>query len=276
MSDEKIRLDILLKEREIFESREKARKAVLSGNIRINGQICNNPSKKFGDNDKINIEILGEPNKYVSRGAYKLEKALTFFNIDVSNKIATDIGSSTGGFSDVLLQNGIKKIYCIDVGKNQLHPKIARSPKTVVYEQTDFRSIDKRLIADSDLIVADVSFISISPIIKKIKEIFDGTAISVLSLIKPQFECGMEIARKYKGVIKNKAIHKEIIEKIIEIWKCYGFKIVNLTFSPIKGGDGNVEYLLYTTLNTNVESKKINISKVVEDGFKQKETDNNF
>ena len=164
---EKIRLDCLLKDNGFFESREKAKQAIINNLIKVNGEIVNDASKKF--NNEIIVEVLGEPNKYVSRGAKKLEKALTVFNIDVKNKVATDIGSSTGGFSDVLLQNGIKKVYCIDVGKDQLHPKIRNSEKTVVMEETDFRDIDKNMIKDTNLIVIDVSFISIEPIVKKIK-----------------------------------------------------------------------------------------------------------
>jgi len=270
MENEKLRLDTLLKERNFFESREKAKNAIINGNIKISGKICNNPSKKFGVEEKLNIEIVGEPDKYVSRGAYKLEKAIKYFNIDISKKIATDIGSSTGGFSDVLLQNNIRKIYCIDVGKNQLHPKIRQSKKIVVYEQTDFRTIDGNLIKDSEIIVIDVSFISIEPIIKKIKEIFYDKPLCVVSLIKPQFECGIDIARKYKGIIKNKIVHKDVLRKVIRLWEENGFEVINLTFSPIKGGDGNVEYLLHTTLNKNLKSKSIDVFKVIEDGFRQK------
>ena len=236
---EKIRLDSLLKEKGFFESREKAKQAIINNLIKINGEIVNDSSKKFSDD--IEVEVLGEPNKYVSRGAKKLEKAIKEFNIDVNGLVGLDIGSSTGGFSDVLLQNGIKKVYCIDVGKDQLHPKIRNNEKTIVMEETDFRDINKNIIIDTDIIVIDVSFISIESIVKKIKECFENKEIEVVSLIKPQFECGKDIAKKYKGIIKNKAIHKEIVAKVISYWKDNLFNIKGLTISPIKGGDGNIE-----------------------------------
>lgn len=266
---EKQRLDVLLKENNFFESREKAKQAILSEKIKISGKICTNPAQKFVWNNNLEIEIIGEPNKYVSRGAYKLEKAISFFNVDVKDKIAVDIGASTGGFSDVLIQNGIKKIYCIDVGKNQLHDKIRNSSKTIVYEQTDFRTINQDLVSDASLIVIDVSFISIAPIIYKIKQLFFNKEIYVVSLIKPQFECGIEVAKKYRGVIKNKNIHKEVINKVIDLWNQNGFNILNLTYSPIKGGDGNIEYLLYTCLNKKCDSVNLDIDKIINDGFEQ-------
>ena len=201
---EKKRLDMLLKDKAFFESREKAKQAIINNLIKINGDVVNDASKKF--NEDVLIEVLGEPNKYVSRGAKKLESAIEEFNINVNGLVGLDIGSSTGGFTDVLIQNGIKKVYCIDVGKDQLHPKIRNSEKTIVMEETDFRDIDKSVIKDVNIIVIDVSFISIESIVKKIKECFKTKKIEVVSLIKPQFECGKDIAKKYKGVIKNKII----------------------------------------------------------------------
>lgn len=261
---EKMRLDSLLKEKGLFESREKAKQAILNNLIKVEGEVVNDSSKKFDLN--VQVEVLGEPNKYVSRGAKKLEKALEVFNIDVKNKVATDIGSSTGGFSDVLLQNGIKKIYCIDVGKDQLHPKIRNSEKTVVMEETDFRNVDKNIIKDTNLIVIDVSFISIESIVKKIRECFNNKNVEVVSLIKPQFECGKELAKKYKGVIKNKTEHKNIINRVLSFWINSGFSVKGITVSPITGGDGNIEYLLFTTTEK-IQNIKINIDALVENAF---------
>jgi len=261
---EKIRLDSLLKEKGLFESREKAKQAIINNLIKINGEIVNDSSKKI-DESAI-VEVLGEPNKYVSRGAKKLEKAIEYFNIDVKDKVATDIGSSTGGFSDVLLQNGIKKIYCVDVGKDQLHSKIRNNEKTVVMEETDFRNIDKNIIEDTSLIVIDVSFISIESIVKKIKECFFDKRVEVVSLIKPQFECGKELARKYKGVIKNKAEHKNIINRVLSFWFNNGFSVKGITVSPITGGDGNIEYLLYTTTEK-TQSINVDVNALVENAF---------
>lgn len=244
---EKQRLDSILKDLNIFESREKAQKAIKQGQVKVNGKIYSSPSQKFDKLEKNQIEIQEEANKYVSRGAFKLVKALETFNISVSGKIATDIGSSTGGFSDVLLQNGIKKIYAIDVGKNQLHEKIKSNKKVVSMEETDFRTIKKSQILGTNLVVIDVSFISILPIVQKLKELFKNSSVEVVSLIKPQFECGKDIAKKYKGVIKDPKIHKQVIKNVLSFWKKNGFKIKDITSSPIKGGDGNSEYLLYTS-----------------------------
>ncbi len=243
---EKQRLDNILKDLNIFESREKAQKAIKQGQVKVNGKVYTSPSQKFDVLSQEQIEIQEEANKYVSRGAFKLVKALETFNISVSGKIATDIGSSTGGFSDVLLQNNIKKIYAIDVGKNQLHEKIKSNKKVVSMEETDFRTIKKSQIAGTNLVVIDVSFISILPIIQKLKELFKNAEVEIISLIKPQFECGKDIAKKYKGVIKDPKIHKQIIKNVLSFWQENGFKIKDITVSPIKGGDGNIEYLLYT------------------------------
>lgn len=262
---EKIRLDNLLKEKGLFESREKAKNAIVNNLIKVNGNIVCDASKKVEVG--VEIEILGNPNKYVSRGAKKLEKALEFFNINVKGLVALDIGSSTGGFTDVLLQNGINKVYCVDVGKDQLHQKIRNSEKTVVFEETDFRTLDANIISDVDIIVIDVSFISIETIIKRIKEVYKDKEILVVSLIKPQFECGMEIAKKYKGIIKDKNIHKNIVDRVLNYWKVCGFKIKGVTWSPIKGGDGNIEYLLLTKLTRNEKSNFFNIDNLVEDAF---------
>lgn len=241
---EKTRLDTILKDLSLFESREKAQVAIRNGLVKVNGQVCTSASKKFDNLSQSQIEIENQANKYVSRGAYKLEKALEVFNICVKDKISTDIGSSTGGFSDVLLQNGIKKIYAIDVGKNQLHEKIRNNEKVVSMEETDFRTIKKSQIEGTSIVVIDVSFISILPIVQKLKELFKTTKVQIISLIKPQFECGKDIAKKYKGVIKDPKIHKQVINQVLSFWTENGFVIKDITFSPIKGGDGNREYLL--------------------------------
>ena len=257
---EKQRLDNILKELNIFESREKAQKAIKQGQVKVNGKVFTSPSQKFNILSQNQIEVQEEANKYVSRGAFKLVKALEVLNISVAEKIATDIGSSTGGFSDVLLQNGIKKIYAIDVGKNQLHEKIKKNKKVVSMEETDFRTVKKSQIKGTELVVIDVSFISILPIVQKLKELFSNSEVEIISLIKPQFECGKDIAKKYKGIIKDPKIHKQVIKNVISFWQENGFKIKDITTSPITGGDGNHEYLLHTS--TSGKSKNLSDSDI--------------
>lgn len=268
---EKIRLDVFLKNNNYFESREKAHTAIKNGKVKIDDIIILNPAKQFENLENHTISVSEEANKYVSRGAYKLEKALKSFNISTKGKIATDIGSSTGGFSDVLLQNEIEKIYAIDVGKDQLHFKIKNNPKVVSKEKTNFLDLSLDDISGTSLVVIDVSFTSIFPIIEHLKNIFSKTKVEIVSLIKPQFECGKEVARKYKGIIKDKKLHKQIILNVLSYWISNGFIIKDLTFSPIKGGDGNVEYLLYTTnfgSQNNFSSKQI--EEIINQAFSEK------
>ncbi len=266
---DKVRLDLLLKQKGIFESREKARVAILAGQVFVSGVCVTDPAKKYDESQIGEIKIDDSANKYVSRGAYKLECAITNFGIDVKDKVATDIGSSTGGFSDVLLQNGIKKIYCVDTGKDQLHPKIRNSDKVEVYEETDFRSLDPQVIQDSDIVVIDVSFISIESIVNRLQQVFDGKNVQVVSLIKPQFECGKEIAKKYKGVIKDKKVHYDVIRRVLGYWTECGFYVQGLIKSAIKGGDGNIEYLLLTD-NYSMLNKVVDIDAVVNSAFASK------
>lgn len=268
---EKTRLDLLLKNCGYFESREKAQTAIKNGEVKIDEQIISNPAKQFEDLSLHTVEIAKDANKYVSRGAYKLEKALNFFNISAEGKIATDIGSSTGGFSDVLLQNGIEKIYAIDVGKNQLHEKIKSNKKVISKEETNFLDLSLNDIKGTSLVVIDVSFTSILPIVEHLKNLFSTSQVEIVSLIKPQFECGKDVARKYKGIIKDKKLHKQIILNVLSYWQKNGFVIKDFTFSPIKGGDGNVEYLLYTTnfgTQNNILTKQID--ETINQAFSEK------
>lgn len=265
---EKIRLDVLLKQNGMFESREKARTAILSGQVFVGGVNVNDPAKKIDPEHIGEVNIDADANKYVSRGAYKLECALQHFKINPKDKIIVDIGSSTGGFSDVLLQNGAKKVYCIDTGKGQLHDKIRNSGRVDVYEETDFRTIDPDLIDDSEIVVIDVSFISIESIIKKLQTVFKNKPVKVISLVKPQFECGKEIAKKYKGVIKNKNVHIDVINRVIGYWTGCGFYVDGLIKSAIKGGDGNIEYLLLSN-NFTKSNVKLNIEQIVNEAFNQ-------
>ena len=254
------RIDIELVKRGIFETRNKAQNEIKNKIIFCNNICITKPSFDVTDTDI--IEIKGEKLKYVSRGGLKLEKAIKEFNIDLKNKILIDIGSSTGGFSDCALQNGIKKVYAIDVGTDQFDKTLRLNNKINLYENTDFRNIDNNIINDANIASIDVSFISVTKLTNKLKELTNLK--EVICLIKPQFECGKEISDKYKGVPLNKEVHKSVIENVIKSFKDNNYYINSLTSSPIKGGNGNIEYLAYFKRD---KERSINIEEVVNKAF---------
>lgn len=235
------RLDNELLEKGLFKTRSKAQQAIKSGIVYCDGKQVLKCGYEVNESSK--IEIRGEVLKYVSRGGLKLEKALTEWKINLDNKVMIDIGSSTGGFSDCAIQNGISKIYAIDVGTDQFDKELAKNPKIVLMEQTDFRKIMIDKINDANIITIDVSFISVTKLVEKISELTNVKEI--VCLIKPQFECGKEAADKFKGVILDKELHKEAISNVVNAFEKIGFKCIGTTDSPIKGGDGNTEYLAY-------------------------------
>jgi len=235
------RLDNELLEKEYFRTKSKAQQAIKSGIIYCDGKQITKCGYVVSEQTK--IEIKGEILKYVSRGGLKLEKALKEWNIDLTNKIMIDIGSSTGGFSDCAIQNGVEKIYAIDVGSEQFDKELSKNPKINLMEKTDFRTISTDIVQDANFATIDVSFISVSKLIEKISCLTNVK--EVVCLIKPQFECGKEAADKYKGVILDKQLREGAILKIKECFEKIGFDCVGITESPIKGGDGNVEYLAY-------------------------------
>lgn len=254
------RIDIELVKRGIFETRNKAQNEIKNKIIFCNNICITKPSFDVTDTDI--IEIKGEKLKYVSRGGLKLEKAIKEFNIDLKNKILIDIGSSTGGFSDVAIQNDIKKIYAIDVGTDQFDKTLRLNNKINLYENTDFRNIDNNVINDANIASIDVSFISVTKLTSKLKELTNLKEI--ICLIKPQFECGKEVSDKYKGVPLNKEVHKSVIENVIKSFKDNNYYINSLTSSPIKGGNGNIEYLAYFK---RYKERSINIEEVVNKAF---------
>ena len=254
------RIDIELVKRGIFETRNKAQNEIKNKIIFCNNVCITKPAFDVTDTDI--IEIKGEKLKYVSRGGLKLEKAIKEFNIDLKNKILIDIGSSTGGFSDCALQNGIKKVYAIDVGTDQFDKTLRLNNKINLYENTDFRNIDNNIINDANIASIDVSFISVTKLTNKLKELTNLK--EVICLIKPQFECGKEISDKYKGVPLNKEVHKSVIENVIKSFKDNNYYINSLTSSPIKGGNGNIEYLAYFKRD---KERSINIEEVVNKAF---------
>lgn len=254
------RIDIELVKRGIFETRNKAQNEIKNKIVYCNNVCITKPAFDVTDTDI--IEIKGEKLKYVSRGGLKLKKAIKEFNIDLKDKILIDIGSSTGGFSDCALQNGIKKVYAIDVGTDQFDKTLRLNNKINLYENTDFRNIDNNIINDANIASIDVSFISVTKLTSKLKELTNLKEI--ICLIKPQFECGKEVSDKYKGVPLNKEVHKSVIENVIKSFKDNNYYINSLTSSPIKGGNGNIEYLAYFKRD---KERSINIEEVVNKAF---------
>ena len=239
----KERLDVLLVKQGLAESREKAKAIIMSGNIFINGQREDKAGTTF-DEEKVKIELHGSTLKYVSRGGLKLEKAMEQFSITLQDKICMDIGASTGGFTDCMLQNGAIKVYSIDVGHGQLAWKLRNDERVVCMEKTNFRYVTKENIVDEiEFASVDVSFISLTKILEPARNLLAPTG-QMVCLIKPQFEAGKDKVGK-KGVVREPEIHKEVIEKILLYATAIGFSIMGLTFSPIRGPEGNIEYLVY-------------------------------
>lgn len=264
----KERLDSILVTKGYFKSRAKAKYAIDSGNIYVNNIQITKSSKLISEED--NIEVRGETLKYVSRGGLKLEKAVNVFEINLNDKICMDIGASTGGFTDVMLQNGAKKVYSVDVGHDQLDEKLINNEKVINLEGTNIKDIDVKDFNAIDFISTDVSFISILQVIPKIYELLKIKGNAVI-LIKPQFEVGKQNLNK-NGVVKDIKIHKKILESIIEQINKIGFEILNLDYSPIKGPAGNIEYLLYIEKNENnlLDSFELKnkINQITEEAFK--------
>lgn len=241
MSD-KERLDVLLVEQGFYESREKARAQIMAGKIYVDDQKSDKPGTKVSRG--AHIEDRGEKMPFVSRGGYKLDKAMKTFDIHVENKICLDIGASTGGFTDVMLQNGAKKVYSVDVGYGQFAWKLRTDERVVCLERLNFRYATRDEIPDIvDFSATDVSFISITKIIPKAMELMSETG-EMVALIKPQFEAGKDKVEK-KGVIKKKSTHIEVLVKILEFLKEQQLFVYGLDFSPIRGPEGNIEFLVY-------------------------------
>ena len=252
------RLDSLLVKKGLVTSRNRALYEIKNGNVLVNNEIVTKPSKKY--DEEIDI-VINNKFDYVSKGALKLLKAIDVFNINLNNKIMLDIGSSTGGFSDVALRNNIKKVIAVDIGKNQFDSNLKKDKKVELHENTDIRNFIIK--TNIDTVTIDISFISVTKILDKLKEI---NSKEIILLIKPEFECGKEVADFYKGVPLNKKVHKDVIENIIDSFDKINYHIKGLTFSPITGGSGNIEYLGYFTKEN---KNKIDIDKIVNEAFKE-------
>lgn len=240
---EKKRIDLLLVEQGFFDSREKAKRAIMAGIVHNDHEIIDKPGTKV----PVDMELFvkGSVMPYVSRGGLKLEKALKYFDISMADRIMVDIGSSTGGFTDCALQNKAKRVYAVDVGTNQLIWKLRNDPRVVVKEKTNFRHATTDLFEYElpNIATIDVSFISLKLIFEPLKDILnDGD--DIVALIKPQFEAGREDVGK-KGIVKDAKIHQRVIENVISYANECQFSIQNLTYSPITGGEGNIEFLAH-------------------------------
>lgn len=238
----KERLDVLLVKRGLAPSREKAKTMIMEGNVFVENQREDKAGATF--DTEAEITVKGNTLKYVSRGGLKLEKAMTHFGITLEGKVCMDIGASTGGFTDCMLQNGAVKVYSVDVGYGQFAWKLRQDPRVVCMEKTNIRYVTPADIDDVlDFASVDVSFISLTKVLIPARELLrDGG--EMVCLIKPQFEAGREKVGK-KGVVRDKAVHEEVVERIIEFASQNGFFVKNLEYSPIKGPEGNIEYLVY-------------------------------
>ena len=238
----KERLDVLLVNRGLAESREKAKAIIMSGNVYVEGQKEDKAGSTFADT--ANIEVRGTTLKYVSRGGLKLEKAMENFDVTIKGKICMDVGSSTGGFTDCMLQNGAVKVYSVDVGHGQLDWKLRNDPRVVCMERTNIRYVVPEDIEERPSFVSiDVSFISLTKVLLPVRNLMEENG-EIAALIKPQFEAGREKVGK-KGVVRDPAVHKEVIEMVISYAKSISFGVRHLEFSPIKGPEGNIEYLVH-------------------------------
>lgn len=236
----KVRLDVLLTDKGFFESRERAKTTIMAGQVYVNGNRVDKPGTSV--NEDAVIEVRGNTLEYVSRGGLKLEKALKYFEVSPEGKICIDCGASTGGFTDCLLKGGAVKVYSIDVGYGQLAWSIRSDPRVVVMERTNIRNVTTEQIPDSPKLgVIDVSFISLRIVLPVMRELLADDA-QILCLIKPQFEAGKEKVGK-KGVVRELSTHIEVLENFVKNANDAGFGVRGITFSPIKGPEGNIEYL---------------------------------
>ncbi len=258
----KERLDVLLVQKGLAPSREKAKTMIMEGNVFVDHQREDKAGTFF--DPSVNIEIHGNTLRYVSRGGLKLEKAMAQFGIALDDKVCMDIGASTGGFTDCMLQNGASKVYAVDVGYGQFAWKLRQDPRVVCMEKTNIRYVTPEDIADAlDFASVDVSFISLTKVLGPAKDLLKDGA-EMVCLIKPQFEAGKEKVGK-KGVVRDPAVHIEVIERVILFAQSIGFGVLHLEYSPIKGPEGNIEYLVHLKKNAQTENEEpIDVQAVVE------------
>jgi 23S rRNA (cytidine1920-2'-O)/16S rRNA (cytidine1409-2'-O)-methyltransferase len=256
----KERLDVMLVNRGLAPSREKAKAIIMSGIVFVDGQREDKAGSTF--DEKVNIEVKGSTLKYVSRGGLKLEKAMEHFDVTLNGKVCMDVGSSTGGFTDCMLQNGAVKVYAVDVGHGQLDWKLRNDERVVCMEKTNIRYVTPDQIEELVQFASiDVSFISLTKVLGPVKELLTDEG-EIVCLIKPQFEAGREKVGK-KGVVRDRKVHEEVIHMVMDFAKSIGFVLCNLEFSPIKGPEGNIEYLLHLSKDTERAGGEIDVEAVV-------------
>lgn len=255
----KERLDVILVKRGLAPSREKARAILMAGNVFVDGQREDKAGSTF-DESKIHIEVKGNNLKYVSRGGLKLEKAMEQFPILLEHTVCMDIGASTGGFTDCMLQNGADRVYAVDVGHGQLAWKLRNDERVVCMEKTNFRYVAREDIGQEiDFASVDVSFISLTKILIPARNLLKEQG-HMVCLIKPQFEAGREKVGR-KGVVRESAVHEEVICKVTDYADLIGFEVLGLTYSPIKGPEGNIEYLIYLEKRTDIPEEVCSLSE---------------
>ena len=255
----KERLDVILVNQGHAPSREKAKAIIMSGNVYVNGQKEDKAGAQF-DESKIQLEVRGSQLKYVSRGGLKLEKDMESWDISLENKICMDIGASTGGFTDCMLQNGASKVYSVDVGHGQLAWKLRNDERVVCMEKTNFRYMVPADIEDKlDFASVDVSFISLTKILIPARNLLQDNG-QMVCLIKPQFEAGRDKVGK-KGVVRERKVHEEVVCKVLDFADSIGFDLLHLEFSPIKGPEGNIEYLMHIQKNAEKSALKMDMEE---------------
>ena len=259
---EKERLDVILVNRGLVQSRERARTEIMAGNVFVDGQKEEKCGAKFLVN--CDIEVKGKKNPYVSRGGLKLHKGIEQFKINLDDKVCMDIGSSTGGFTDCMLKHGAKKVYAVDVGYGQLAWELRNDSRVILMERTNIRYLEPSKLEEKvDFVSVDVSFISLKKVLPNAVNLSNDGAC-MLCLIKPQFEAGRENVGK-KGVVRDKNVHRQVIKEIASFVIENNFSILGLDFSPIKGPEGNIEYLIYIKKNSqNVFDVDVQIDEIVD------------
>ncbi|MBM7569713.1 TlyA family RNA methyltransferase [Aquibacillus albus] len=272
----KIRLDVLLVDRGLIETREKAKRTIMAGLVFSGQTRLDKPGLKVEED--IPLQVKGKAIPYVGRGGLKLEKALNAFNLDVTGNIMVDIGSSTGGFTDCALQHGVIRSYAIDVGYNQLDWKLRNDSRVVVMERTNFRYVTPDMFQHGlpNFATIDVSFISLKLILPVLSKLLVQGS-NIVALIKPQFEAGKEQVGK-KGVVRDPDVHKKVLEGMLTHAQQEGYKIMNITYSPITGGDGNIEFLAYLKWDSDEKEGNfvidVEIDKVVKEAHLELQNNN--